>query len=343
MATTAKEIARVLQLSEAAVSMALNNKPGVSTETRKMIIETAQNMGYDFTRISKTSENHSIKGNIAFIIYKKYGAVVDDTPFFNQLTESIKQTCQKLRYKLHINYLYGDLESQTDSLSIYDGILLLATEMKKEDFGSFSKLKTPIVVLDTYLQSLDYDCVLINNFQGAYQAAMYLVEQTRTQPGYLHSSYSIGNFDERADGFFKAIRDCGMSLSNSQILALTPSLSGAYHDMLIQLNQGVIPFCGYFADNDYIAAGAMKALHEMGYQIPEDVSVVGFDNLPFSNVLVPSLTTINVPKQYMGEVSVERLVQNISSPKKPPIKIQISTSLIKRKSVANNTRNSIVQ
>lgn len=335
MSISSKELARILNLSEAAISMALNNKPGVSTTTRKKVIETATQYGYDFTRKHNFNEFKTTKRNISLIIFKKHGAVVTDTPFFNQLTDSIEQSCRKLYYQLHISYLYGDtdIEQQINSLSFYDGIILLATEMKKEDFHPFSRIKTPLVVLDTYYHDLNFDCILINNLQGAYQATNFIIQKTKSQPGYLHSSYSIVNFDERSDGFYKAIRESGMSSSRSPVLSLTPSLDGAYHDMLDLLNQGEDPSRSYFADNDLIAAGAMKALKEKGYQIPDDVAIIGFDDMPFCTYIEPALTTISVPKQHMGEIAVKRLIEIIDSSDSYPLKIQISTTLVNRKSV----------
>lgn len=335
MSVTAKQLAKILQISEAAVSMALNNKPGVSTATRHKVIETAKKYGYDFTRVEEVMKTIKEKGNLSFIIYKKHGAVVTDSPFFNEITEGIELSCRKSQYRLYINYLYRDedLKQQIEGLSLYDGILLLGTEMKNEDFLPFASLKKPIVVIDTYFQNLNYDCVLINNVQGAHQATNYIIAKTKTQPGYLHSSYSIGNFEERADGFFKAIRENGMSSSNSQILRLAPSLDGAYKDMLSLLNNGEKPVRCYFADNDLIAAGVMKALKEKGYRIPDDISIIGFDNMPFCTYIDPSLTTVHVPKKYMGEVALKRLVQMIESKDHLPIKIEVSTFIVKRKSV----------
>lgn len=335
MAITAKELAKILGLSEAAVSMALNNKPGVSTATRNKVLETAEQLGYDFSKVSENSLISSVKGNITFAIYKKHGAVVSDTPFFNQLTEGIERTCKNLHYQFHISYLYDDeeIQRQIESLPVYDGIILLATEMKKEDFVFFEKIKAPIVVLDTYYHAIPYDCIIINNFQGAFNATEHLIKRIKSQPGYLHSSYPIGNFDERADGFYNAVRAAGMSASRSPVIKLTPSLDGAYRDMLEILEQGTSPSSGYFADNDNIAAGAMKALIEKGYRIPEDVSIIGFDNMPFCTYVEPPLSTVDVPKTYLGQVAVERLIQIISDKETHPLKIEVSTKLVKRKSV----------
>ncbi|MCR2049670.1 LacI family DNA-binding transcriptional regulator [Acetatifactor muris] len=338
MSVTAKELASLLNLSEAAVSMALNGKPGVSTATRKKVMETAEKHGYDFSRITaKAPAPRPSQGTLYFIIYRKHGAVVTDTPFFSQLSQGIDSGCKKYRYFLNVFYLdEGDNpERQLRELIHFDcrGILLLGTEMLENDVLPFLKLNLPLVILDTYFETIEADYILINNAQGAYLATCHLLSRCREQPGYLRSSYPINNFTERADGFYRAVRRNGMSTPNSKVHYLSPSAEGAYADMTAILNAGEKPARCYFADNDLIACGAMKALKEKGYRIPQDVSIVGFDNMPMAAYTEPALTTVNVPKEYMGEMAVCRLSQLIESPGNIPVKLEISTTLVKRKTV----------
>ena len=205
--------------------------------------------------------------------------------------------------------------------------------MTAEDVKHFQRLPLPLVLLDTYFETVTCDYVLINNVQGAYLAASHLIHKTKKQPGYLRSSYPIGNFAERNSGFFKAVRSYGMSSSKSIVHMLTPSIDGAYADMkeILENKEELAP-C-YFADNDLIAVGAMKALKEYGYKIPEDIAIVGFDNIPLSKLIEPPLSTINVPKQYMGEMAVKRLLTLLNEKGTQPVKIEISTQLIERRSV----------
>ena len=335
MSITAKELAKKLNLSPAAVSMALNNKPGVSTATRRLVLDTAKKYGYDFVRIS---EKHSSPGCIYFVIYKKHGAVVTDTPFFSEVTDGIHLACQRTGYKMKSCYIYKDeetIEQQIREIEFSDciGIILLGTEMSEEDGRPFTQLNLPLVLLDTYFETSTCDCILINNIQGVQLAVRYLIQKTKKQPGYLRSAYSIRNFTERADGFYNAIRDHGMSPSKSIIHHLTPSVEGAYADMKKLLERGEELASAYFADNDFIAVGAIKAFKEKGYRIPEDISIVGFDNLPISSIIEPALTTIHVPKQYMGELAVNRLISVLTGPHSYPVKTELYTSLVKRKSV----------
>ena len=336
MSITAKELAKKLNLSEAAISMALNNKPGVSTKTRKRVIEAARQLGYDFSRISESSAPVSILGTITFIIYRKHGAVVSDTPFFSQLSEGIDAACKELHYHLNVCYLYENEDVEANLKEILQmgcsGIILLGTEMNEADFTPFTDVSVPLVLLDSYFENISANCVLINNVQGAYLATNFLIRTRKKQPGYLHSAYSIQNFEERADGFYKAIRSNGMSTSRSIVHRLSPSMEGAYGDMLELLNQGEDVADCYFADNDLIAAGAMRALKEKNYRIPEDVAIIGFDDMPLCSYVEPALSTIRVPKQYMGELAARRLADIIADRHLPTIKLELQTTLVRRKS-----------
>ncbi|MFV0503861.1 MAG: LacI family DNA-binding transcriptional regulator [Lachnospirales bacterium] len=332
MSISAKELAKKLNISAAAVSMALNGKPGVSTETRKKIIEAAKSYSYDFTKIKPQQLN----GSINFIVFKKHGTVVNDSPFFKVLFDSITEYCKDINCKLYINHLFdnGDVLKQLDAMISHDckGIILLGTEMQSEDFFPLSYINFPIVLLDTYFNSTKMDCVLINNLESAYKATNTLIKKFQSQPGYLHSSYHIHNFEERADGYFKAIRSAGMSVSNSIVHKVAPSVEGTYADLKTLIEQGVNIARCYFADNDLIAIGAMKAFKEAGYKIPEDIAIIGFDDLPICSYFEPSITTINVPIKYMAQTAIDRLLSVCNSKKYNPIKIEVSTNIIFRSS-----------
>lgn len=334
MSITAKELAEKLGLSAAAVSMALNNKPGVSESTRDRVLKAAKKYGFDFSRQRLPEETK--KGSIAFLMYRRHGAVVGDTLFFSSLSEGIANACRSLGYRMNMQYLREEnCQQELRNLLGTDtkGVILLGTEMRAEDFASFVSFPLPIVVLDTYFEGISKDCVLINNVQGGFAATNYLISKRKQQPGYLRSSYSIGNFEERADGFYKAIRYNGMSTSASVVHRLAPSVEGAYADMKALIAQGEKLASCYFADNDLIAAGAMRAFKDAGYRIPEDIGVIGFDNTAMCEILEPPLTTIHVPKQAMGQLAVERLVSIMGTKPSASVKIEITTSLVKRGSL----------
>ena len=309
MGITAKELARKLNLSAAAVSMALNHKPGVSTATRQLVLDAAEKYGYDFSRIA---EKHTTSGAIILSFIKTWNRCGRHPVFLSGFRGNFTRM-QKNDYRLKISYIYEDedtITKQIEEIQYSDcaGIILLGTEMEAGDLKPFLNLPIPVVLLDAYFETVPCNCVLINNVQGAYLAARHLIRTCKTQPGYLRSAYQISNFAERSSGFYKAVRAAGMSSSRSIVHSLTPSMEGAYTDMLELIKNGEELASCYFADNDLIAVGAMKALKESGYRIPQDIGIVGFDNLPLGSVVEPALTTIHVPKQYMGEAAAQKLI-----------------------------------
>ena len=194
----------------------------------------------------------------------------------------------------------------------------------------FLQLSVPVLLLDSHFDSLGCSSVLINNRQGAYLATSLLINQCGSQPGYMRSSYRIGNFEERRIGFDTALREHGMSPSNSVIHELPPSIEGALSDMLEIIDREASLAKCYFADNDLIAIGAMKALMLRGYRIPEDISFIGFDNISEGRIIEPALTTMDVPRLYIGKTAAKLLVEQIDSKVVHTSKVEIAARLVKR-------------
>jgi len=336
MRLKAKDIAKKLSISPSAVSFVLNNKPGVSEETRRKVLKVIEQMGYNTNIFSKSTLTHN--RNIRFIIYKKHGLVVSDTPFFSTLMEGIDREARSLGYNLIVTYIDENKDNLMKILHIIketspDGIMLLATEMTKEDLKPFKKLNIPLLLLDSYFESENLDTVIINNIEGVHKATCYLVELGHIDIGYLHSSVWINNFDQRMAGFKKAINHKGLKLNKNFIFCLESTIDGSYKNMFkILENKPQLP-TAVFADNDIIAFGAMKAMKEFGIKIPQDVSVVGFDDMPFCKMIDPPLTTARVYKQRMGMIALKRLVERIDETPAETIKIEVNTTLIERKSV----------
>lgn len=332
MRVTAKQIANKLGISAAAVSMALNNKDGVSDVLRRTVIDTAREMGYDFSRIES---KHNPSKLVALVFYHKN--FIFDPPFFSELVKNLESELKECGYELITHQIHDNDDLETEIRVItqlgYVGILLLGTTMTLHELEPFLSLKTPMVLLDTFFGSADRMSVTINNTAIASEAVDYLIEQRHCQPGYLQSCQEIVNFKERSQGFFQSIRAHGYSPSKSIVHSLSPTIEGAYTDMLALLDQQVPLASCYFADNDAIAIGAMKAFKERGYKIPDDIAIVGVDNLPISSFIEPSLTTYQIPKNYMARISVQVLLGLIQSHQKDTMRIMINGSLIQRHSV----------
>jgi LacI family transcriptional regulator len=337
MKITAKELSSLLGLSEAAISLALRGKSGVSLATRKRVLAAAEQYGFDFSRSkASTDEALSLHGSVYLIIYRQHGAIVNETQFFSKLCEGISMACKIANHRFCIYHINGEQEIDEQLSRIVAsgclGIILLGTELREEGLAHFKELRVPWVLLDSYFDQATCNCVTINNAQGAFLATEYLIVEYGVQPGYLHSSYPINNFQERSDGFYKVLRQHGMSASHTIVHHLAPSVEGAMADMLALLDAGEKPQRCYFADNDLIAMGAIRACKARGYHVPKDVAIIGFDDVSSAALCEPPLTTIYVPKQYLGEVAMQRVQALLQGDATSPVKIEVSTRLIKRQS-----------
>ena len=336
MGISAKELAQKINISAATVSMVFNNKPGISDATKKLVFDAAKEYGYV---PKKQPSQSSVDGSIQLVLYKKHGQVVSDTPFFSQLIEGITQECVKKNHSLKISYLEeGELfHSQLKQIQMIKckGILLLATEMTESDFSILSSFSVPVVILDNYSENLECDCVLINNIQGAYCATSHLFAMGHTSVGHLASSMSIHNFEERAEGYEKALRRHQIFSSQTDTYKISPTTDQGYYDMKKLLEQTPPVSTAYFADNDIIAATAIRAFREAGYRVPEDISIIGFDNMPFCCLMNPELASMDVDKHYLGSVALNALTDRLENPEAVPVKIELRTTLVTRDSVKN--------
>lgn len=327
------DIAKIVGVSSSTVSNALNNRKGVSGEKKQEILKIAKEMGYE-RNVRKRAD-----ATLRFVIFKRHGAVVDDTPFFSQLIKGIETESKKSGYNLIVTHLNVSEFQDNDSLEKFkndssEGIIVLATELIAADLEYFKSVEVPIVMLDSCFRGKPLDCVIINNEDGIYQATKYLIDSGHRKIGLLHSANYISNFYYRRKSFYITMSDSGLYVDPAHEVHLTSTMEGAYKDMKAYLSGDKVELPeAYVAENDIIAIGAMRALNEAGIRIPEDISIIGFDDMPFCDVCTPRLTTIQVEKEAMGKLAVQMLVGKIKGTHTLPIKIQTCTKLIERESV----------
>ncbi len=328
-----KDIAKLAGVSPGTVSNALNDRKGVGKETKSKIIGIAEELGYFSNQ--KKGEDMVIR----LILFKKHGYVLSDTQFFSALIAACENECRQRGYELLISQIIHGEQDKEEIFKMInknkiDGILLLATEMDETDFLNFENIHIPIVVLDSYFETKDYDYVLMNNVGGSYGAVKNLIENGHTRIGFLGSSISINNFKYRFNGFIKAIKDFKLCFQEEDRVLVEPTLEGAYRDMknYLSLHKNNLP-TAFFALDDVIALGAIKAMTEANVKIPQDVSIIGFDDTPFSSLSNPSMTTVKVYTNVMGKLAVRRLLQKINKEDEVQLKIEINTKLKIRDSV----------
>lgn len=343
---TAKDIAEHLGISTAAVSIALNGKPGVSEETRELVIAEAIKRGYVTPQAARAA--HGALPIISFVVYVGAG-IAAHTTFSTFVLQGVEARAKSLGYRVILYYLYEDqpLEIQLSSI-IKDtcGVILLGTDItvKQRDLigAQFnSKMNIPIVVVDNFLFAAYVDCVGNDNMFGSKAAVSYLLRCGHRNIGYLRSRQRITNFEDREVGVRLALEENeGLGLSPLQTLDVDISSEGAYYDVCQWLGQGNLPASAYFAENDFLAAAAIRAFSSNGYRVPDDISIIGFDDVPICEMTQPTITTMHSYKERLGEISVGQLHKRIVADETASIasmtgslKIALSLTLTERGSV----------
>lgn len=335
MATvTIKDIAQELNVSPATVSLALNGRPGVNEDTRRAVLETAQSLGYHGSIAKKVTTQ---QGTINFLIYRRLGRILTNSQFFTRLIEAVESAARKHHCTLTISYC--DAQSQLrDFLSSAAttqalGVLLLGTEMQQDDLPLLEHAPLPIVLLDCHLFGSTLDMIAIDNMDGIWRAMQHLHEQGIDDIGYLKSSVPIANFEERYLGYTFSLRQFGQNIDQQKVFALEPTVEGAQNDMEILLAQNVELPKALIADNDLIAIGALRALTQHGIRVPDDISLIGFDNIPLGAYSLPALTSVDVSSNALGHRAVELLLWRIEHAKSTPLHMSIGTRMHLRESV----------
>lgn len=332
MKVTVRDIAKAAGVSPATVSNAFSGNNRISEETRLRVLEIARQMGYkDMTR-------PQLKKSIHFVIFRRHGRVVIDSPFFSELITGIESACRRNNYELSISYAYqGDRRLMQEIISDNSRpMLLLATEMAADDIRPFLQLNTPLVVLDSRFMGIGFSSVHIDNVKAGYIAAECFIAKGHSTFGMITSSIPFNNVRDRQLGFEMALREHGFSLESENIFAVDPTVEGAYGDMgaLLDERRDKMP-TAVFAFNDLVAAGAMRAMKRHGLRIPEEVSMIGMDNLPTAGMLNPALTSVHVPKYDMGGVAVEQLIRIANDRAQPIVNTAVDVTLMERDSVRN--------
>lgn len=340
---TNKEIAKLLGISPAALSIVINNKPGVSESTRTRVISKLQEMGLDYLikkNVPVSTNNH----NICFIIYKRDGAILDLHPFFLLLMEYVENQARNYGYNLLLSTIdrRKPIEPQIEHLNELNsqGAIIFATEMQDDDIDAFHNLSIPYVALDNNFPRLNCNTIAINNEMGTYQAIHFLVKSGHTRIGYLKSSNRISSFKERHLGYKTALAHFGLAFEEKDIWDVHYTEEGSYRDVryiLENLSRSDLP-SAFVTDDDTIATGALRAFSEFHYKIPEEVSFIGYNDRPSCELTIPPLTTINVSKHALATEAVDELMCLIQhpenlSPERRSRKIRIGTKLVVRNSV----------
>ena len=341
---TAKQIAAKLGLSPSAVSLALNGKTGVSENTRQQVLEAALQMGYSKPNSAGIQINNR---TICFVRYAgPFLKVAESTSFSTFVLQGVEARATELGYGIQVRYLNSnDLYNpqMLDALRQADGVIFLGTDLTEQMLPEIERLlayldSCPVVVVDSVMLSDRVDSVTNDGIGGARMATEHLIKTGHQRIGYVRAKQRVRNLEERELGVKQALAAAGRHLE--AVINVDISSEKAFQDFDSWIRTQESMPDGLFADNDILAAAAIRALKKNGYRVPQDVSVIGFDDIPTCEMLDPPLTTIHAFKEELGGVAVEHLHRRIQRGEIPHqisniglLSTTLSTRLVTRFSV----------
>lgn len=327
---TIKELAKLAGVSPATISLVLNNKKGVGEKKRKEILQLIKEKGYAVQKRANPK-----KQNILFIRYSKTRHIVEENAgFISKILDGVETECRKQHYNLTIHTSEGNLEETLKSIdcSNFYGMVILGTELEQSDYEILKTLSVPYVVVDNNMPELDCNSVSIDNRENVFKAVKFFAQQGYDEIGYFKGNENIRNLIEREQSIYEAAAEYGLNISEENVFQVPTTMLGAYEKTEQYLKENRrMPKC-IFADNDIIAIGLIKALKQEGYRVPEDISVIGFDNIPFAKINSPAISTMSVNTSILGTMTLLLLKNTAEDENYRNVKVRIGGELIRRQS-----------
>lgn len=330
------DIAKAADVSPSTVSMALHLKTGVSQEVRQKILGIAKEMGY-----KNLKEPLFFDQNITIRLLKiaTHGHIINDrhNAFIGECLEGIETEAKSRNLKLEVSFFnHIPMEQLIVSQKSADvgGFIVLGTELDNRELAFFSAIDKPIVFIDTCLPLAQHDCVDMDNIDSVFQAIQYCYIAGHRNIALIKSSYKTCNFTMREFAFRQAMEHFSLPVKEKNIISADPLYDNCVRDMKAYLRHTAEMPKAFFCMSDIMAYGAIQAIKDSNMSVPDDISVIGFDDLPSSSFSDPPLTTIKVPTREIGRRAMEKLASRIAGHGGPCTEnILISGKLMIRKSV----------
>lgn len=327
---TMKDIAEKLGVSSVTISKALNDKDGVSEELKEKIKRVADEMGYRYNTMAK-SMKEGLSYNIGVIVSERF--IGDDVQsFYLNFFSKISKCLESFNYYGILHNLSYEDEKNLILPRIYnenrvDGIIILG-QLKSDYIDLLKNIDIPIVFLDFYDSHMEVDTIITDNYYGAYEITNYLINNGHKKIAFVGNIYSTSSIQDRFLGYCKALLENRIELDFNYFVN-DRNEDGKYIDFQLPKDLPTAFVC----NNDQVAYHLINFLQKSGFHIPEDFSVVGFDNDIYAQISNPKLTTVEVDMDTMARTATKILVDRIKKSRKSVNRIQVPGKIIVRDSV----------
>jgi LacI family transcriptional regulator len=330
-----REFAKELGLSPTTVSRVLNGKGKqyrIKEETQQRVIKASQELNYVPSRVArglKMSKTDTI------------GLIIPDisNPFFADIAQSVEKEARSKRYSLILCDSDGKQEIEKELIGMLlshkvDGIIIAPTGKDFTHISQAYNKGTPIVIVDRRIPGTTIPTITSDNYQGGLDAVNYLISMGHTKIACLQGIPESQPSIDRVLGYTRALTDHSIAIDNRLVLGNDYSIENGYMQTRLLFSSEDRP-TAIFALSNLIALGVIKAIAEMGLRIPDDISLISFDEQPYSAFLGTPMTTINQQKSVIGQLAVDVIINHITGHDSngSPVVITLKTNLIIRNSV----------
>lgn len=327
MRATIKDVASRANVGIATVSRVLNGEEYVADATRERVLTACRDLGYTRNNLGRSLKTGAT-GNIGVAIMSRHAPVILN-PFYAVVIGGIEQALEDAGKHL----LLSSLRRRDELIDLaregrVDGLLVVGCDIADAELERLAASGRPVVLVDNEYEGLT--SVSTDNHQGGRLAAEHLLAAGCTRPAFVAENLENPNFLQRLAGFRAALDDAGVPLHTTGIAAGGDSWDGGYHAMRRVLEAGPAPD-GVLAANDPAALSACRALQQAGLAVPDDVRVIGFDDIHLAAQAEPALTTVKVEKLELGRLGATRLLDLLAGVDPQPRTV-LPTALVARAS-----------
>jgi LacI family transcriptional regulator len=336
MPLTLEDVARYAGVSRSTVSRVINGEANVNEETRNRVKAVIQKINFQPNLAARgLAAGHT---NVLGLVIPMGVSAIFSDPFFPLLIQGVSSSCNALDYSVMLWLAEPEFERRTIRQILYNGLVdgVIVSSMMADDpiVGSLAESKLPFVLIGRHPTNDKVSYVDVENRTGARDAILYFIRQGRRRIATITGLQNMIVGMDRYEGYVDALRERGVQYIPELVVEGDFTDGGGYFAMqrlLAHRPDAVL------AASDVMAIGAMRAIQEAGLRIPEDIAVIGFDDIPLATRSTPPLTTVRQPIQRMGAVAAETLIDMIAHPEDQPRRVILASELVIRSSCAPPT------
>lgn len=328
---TIKDVAKMAGVSTTTVSHVINKTRFVAAETEQQVLQAIKELNYSPSAVARSLKINTTK-SIGMIV------TTSETPYFAEIIHAVEEHCYRQGYSLFLCNTQNNPEKIRNHLEMLakkrvDGLLIMCAEYEQDSLDLLADFTSvPMVVMDWGPNNEHTDIIQDNSFYGGYLATKYLIDNGHKDIALITGALLKTTARTRYEGFMKAMNEANLNINPDWILEGAFEPEDGYECMNKILAQPQLP-TAVFCCNDVMALGAMSAIGEKGLKVPEDISIIGYDNIHASRFYSPPLTTIHQSKSRLGAQAVTLLFQRIADKSSKHDIIEIHPELVIRKSV----------